>query len=105
VLKHFVEGDGGLSQEHIQPDQSSVHHGEDQSPHLQHPGQQFEGAFLFPLRGSRLLDHRSGKLLLPHLNNSVHVAGAVLAFRPQAPGPQDSHLDVCRHPSLLIRHD
>ncbi|KAL4640233.1 hypothetical protein GN956_G12221 [Arapaima gigas] len=113
-LEDRVQRDDGFPEEHVEPDERPVHHGQDQiaaprgvgasTIRLQQAGQQLEGALLLPLRGRSFLHDAGGELLLAQLDDGVHVAGTVLALRPQAPAAKHRHLDVGGHPSLVVLH-
>lgn len=89
-----------------------MHHGEHQvaapgrvrarPTRLQEPGRQLKRALLVPLRLLSLLHQAGGVLLLADLDDSVNIAAALLALRPQTPCAKDGHVDMRRDPSLII---
>lgn len=89
-----------------------MHHGEHQvaapgrvrarPTRLQEPGRQLKRALLVPLRLLSLLHQAGGVLLLADLDDSVNIAAALLALRPQTPRAKDGHVDMRRNPSLII---
>lgn len=112
VLKDLIKWDDGLTKKHVKSYEHPVHDREDQVPAprgmaapaavLQDAWQQLETALLVPLRYSRLLYQSSGVLLLPHLDDGVEVAAAVLALGSQSSCAEDGDIDMSGHPSLII---
>lgn len=112
LLKYLIKRDDGLTEKHIKSDKHSVHNGEDQVPAprgvcasaavLQDPREQLEAALLVPLGHSRFLHQPGGVLLLPHLDDGVEVAAAMLALGSQSSCAEDSDIHMCWHPSLII---
>lgn len=101
-----------MTEKHVQSDEHPVHDRQDQIPSpggvsapstvLQDPGEQFEAALLVPLGHLRLLHQPSGVLLLPHLDDGVEVAAAVLALGSQPSCAEDGDVDMCGYPPLII---
>lgn len=101
-----------MTEEHVQTDEHPVHDGEDQVPApvgerapaavLQDPREQLEAALLVPLGHLRLLHQPGGVLILPHLDDGVEVAAAVLALGAQTSCAEDGDIDMCGHPPLII---
>lgn len=112
VLEYLIQRDDSLTQKHVQPDEDPVHDGENQvsAPRgeraaaalLQDPGEQLEAALLVPHGHLRLLHQPGGVLLLPHLDDGVEVAAAVLALGSQPPGAEHGDINMSRHPPLII---
>lgn len=111
-LKYPIQRDDGLTEENVQSDEHTVHHREDQVPAsmgvcapaavLQDPGEQLEAALLVPLGHLRLFHQPGGVLLLPHLDDGVEVAAAMLALGSQSPCAEDGDIHMSGHPSLII---
>lgn len=111
-MKYLIERYNGLTEKHIQSDEHSVHDREDQVPAprgvgapaavLEDPGKQLEAALLVPHGHLRLLHEAGGVLLLPHLDDSVEVAAAMLALGSQSLCAEDGDIHMSGHPSLII---
>lgn len=112
VPKYLIKRNDGLSEKHVKSDKHPVHDGQDQVPAprgvgapaavLQDPREQLEAALLVPLRHLRLFHQPRGVLLLPHLDNGVQVAAAVLALGSQSSCAEDGDIHMSGHPSLII---
>lgn len=112
LLKYLIKRNDGLTEEHVQSDEHPMHDREDQVPTprgvgapaavLQDPGEQLEAAFFVPLGHLRLLHQPGSVLLLPHLDDGVEVAAAVLALGSQSSRAEDGDIHMCGHPPLII---
>lgn len=112
LLKYLIKRNNGLTEKHVQSDKHPVHDRQDQVPSpwgvcapttvLQDPGEQLEAALLVPLGHLHLLHQPGGVLLLPHLDDGVEVAAAVLALGSQPSCAEDGDIHMCGYPSLII---